>query len=169
MTHNKETGETSSSVSQTPGQVIHWPVFYELVLWAVTRGKEKAFRKFVMDLVGLQPGESVLDVGCGTGTQALIAKEIVGEAGRVSGIEPSLKMASYARRKAARRSLSVDFQIFLFSVTYLREEQQRPSVFAYTTPFLLRDFSTWPASSSRRLCVFHHRLQPFLLNAYLAL
>ena len=63
-----------------------------------------------MELVGLQPGEAVLDVGCGTGTQALVAKEIVGEAGRVCGVEPSLEMVTYARRKADRRDLLVDIR-----------------------------------------------------------
>ena len=105
-----EAGEAPVLAPQTQGQVIRWPGVYELILWAVTRGREKAFRQFIMDLVGLQPGEAVLDVGCGTGTQALAAKEIVGEPGRVCGIEPSLEMVTYARRKAVRRGLLVDFR-----------------------------------------------------------
>jgi ubiquinone/menaquinone biosynthesis C-methylase UbiE len=95
---------------QTQGQVIRWPLFYEFILWAVTRNREPAFRRAIADLVGLQPGEAVLDVGCGTGMQALVAKERVGETGRVSGIEPSLEMVTYAKRKAARRGVSVDIQ-----------------------------------------------------------
>ncbi len=105
-----ETGEEPMVAPQTQGQVIRWPGVYELILWAVTRGKEGAFRRFIMDLVRLQPGEAVLDVGCGTGTQALVAKEMVGEAGRVCGIEPSLEMVTYARRKAVRRGLLVDIR-----------------------------------------------------------
>ena len=104
--HNKE----RALAPQTPGQVIRWPVFYEFILWAVTRNKEKAFRNFVIDTAELKPGEAVLDVGCGTGTQALSAKERVGEAGRVSGIEPSLEMVTYARRKVVRQGLLVDIQ-----------------------------------------------------------
>ena len=95
---------------QTQGQVIRWPAFYELILWVITRGKEKAFRGFVADVAGLQSGEAVLDVGCGTGTQALVAKKYVGETGRVSGIEPSLEMVTYAQRKATRHHLAVDIQ-----------------------------------------------------------
>jgi demethylmenaquinone methyltransferase/2-methoxy-6-polyprenyl-1,4-benzoquinol methylase/phosphoethanolamine N-methyltransferase len=106
--HNEETSNVS--VPQTQGQVIRWPVFYEFILWVVTRGKEKAFRQFVTDLAAIQPGEIILDVGCGTGTQVLMAKEHVGESGSVFGIEPSLEMVSYARRKAARRGLSVNIQ-----------------------------------------------------------
>ena len=95
---------------ETLGQVIHTPRFYELIVRVLTRNKEKAFRRFITDMVELKPGEAVLDVGCGTGTQTLTAKECVGEAGRVSGIEPSLEMVAYARRKAARRGLVVDIQ-----------------------------------------------------------
>jgi ubiquinone/menaquinone biosynthesis C-methylase UbiE len=105
-----ETGATPELAPQTKGQVIRRPVFYEFILWVATRGREKAFRKFVADLVGLQPGEAVLDVGCGAGAQLLVAREYVGETGRVSGIEPSLEMVNYARRKASRRGLSVDIQ-----------------------------------------------------------
>ena len=100
----------STLAPQTQGQVIRWPAFYELILWVITRGKEKAFRGFVADVAGLQSGEAVLDVGCGTGTQALVAKKYVGETGHVSGIEPSLEMVTYARRKATRQHLAVDIQ-----------------------------------------------------------
>ena len=97
-------------ILQTQGQVIQWPVFYELILWGITRGKERAFRQFIVEQAGLRPGEAVLDVGCGVGTQALVAREVVGETGRVAGIEPSLKMVNHAQRKAARRGLPVDIQ-----------------------------------------------------------
>ncbi len=109
-TQDKRIGEGPVLAPQTKGQVIHTPKFYELIVWIATRGKERAFRHFITDLVELQPGESVLDVGCGTGTQAMLAKECVGETGRVSGIEPSLEMVAYARRKAARRGLVLDIQ-----------------------------------------------------------
>ncbi len=109
-THDNKLAEVPALAPQTKGQVIHTPKFYELIVWIASRGKERAFRHSITDLVGLQPGEAVLDVGCGTGTQALIAKECVGETGLVSGIEPSLDMVAYARRKAARRGLLVDIQ-----------------------------------------------------------
>jgi SAM-dependent methyltransferase/DNA-binding SARP family transcriptional activator len=63
------------------------------------------------DLAQLQVGETVLDVGCGTGTLALIAKRRVGATDSVSGIDPSVQMIARARRKAARRGLAIDFQV----------------------------------------------------------
>ena len=98
----------SSSAPQTKGQVIHIPMVYELIVWAITRGKEMAFRRFIAELAELKAGESILDVGCGTGTMALLAKECVGEAGQVSGIEPPLEMVTYARRKARRRNIAIN-------------------------------------------------------------
>jgi putative ABC transport system ATP-binding protein len=86
-------------------------VYDLLVRWFVTRGREQEFRDWNIWLAGLQPGESVLDVGCGTGTLALVAKERVGETGRVLGVDPSAKLIAGARRKATRRRLDIDFQL----------------------------------------------------------
>jgi ubiquinone/menaquinone biosynthesis C-methylase UbiE len=109
-TSMKDADESPTLEPQTEGQIIRWPVLYELILWIVTRNREMAFRRFVTDLIELKPGEAVLDVGCGTGTQAVLAKMVVGDRRRVSGIEPSLEMVRYARRKAARLGLSIDIQ-----------------------------------------------------------
>ena len=95
---------------QTQGQVIPWPRFYDLLLWMVTQGREQAFREMTADLARLQPGEKVLDVGCGTGTLALVAQERVGITGSVSGIDPSVPMIAHARRKAERADLFLNFQ-----------------------------------------------------------
>lgn len=82
-----------------------------LVRWLVMRGSELAFRQWIIDLARLQVGETVLDVGCGTGTLALVAKERVGATGRVAGIDPAAPLLAGARRKAARRGLPIDFQL----------------------------------------------------------
>jgi ubiquinone/menaquinone biosynthesis C-methylase UbiE len=80
-------------------------------MWFLTRGNERALRQEIADLIGYQPGEAVLDVGCGTGTLALVAKEQVGSAGRVEGIDPAPRQIDRARLKAQRRGLAVDFQL----------------------------------------------------------
>jgi hypothetical protein len=77
--HDKKSGEDLAP--QTQGQVIHWPVFYELIIRVVTRGKEKAFRGFVNDLVGLQPGETVLEVGCKPEPRLYLPKNLSGKQG----------------------------------------------------------------------------------------
>src|SRR5215469_2007226 len=92
-----------ASAPQTQGLVITSGWRYDLMLWVgnlATRGAWQALRESTADLAQLQLGESLLDVGCRTGTVALIAKEWVGRAGRVCGIDPSVQMIARARRKA---------------------------------------------------------------------
>jgi putative ABC transport system ATP-binding protein len=88
------------------------PWIYDLMVrWFVARGHEREFRQWAAGLARLQPGEAVLDVGCGTGTLALVAKERVGDSGRVSGVDPSVKLLAGARRKAVRRGLAIEFRV----------------------------------------------------------
>lgn len=99
-------------LERTPsGLVIHSAREYDLRLWLRTRGRERAFRERLVELARLRPGESVLDVGCATGSLALAAKRLVGTSGSVHGVEPSPAMVARARRKAARARLDVTFAI----------------------------------------------------------
>jgi ubiquinone/menaquinone biosynthesis C-methylase UbiE len=104
---------SKASAPKTRGMVITIPAWlYDLLArWFVSRGREQEFRQMVADLAQLQPGETVLDVGCGTGTMALLAYERVGETGSVCGIDPSAQLLAGARRKAARRGLPINFQL----------------------------------------------------------
>src|SRR5881296_2662477 len=48
----------------------------------------------------LEPGERVLDLGCGAGTDSLIAAQMVGSDGHVVGIDMTREMLDKARRAA---------------------------------------------------------------------
>jgi SAM-dependent methyltransferase len=50
----------------------------------------------------LQPGERVLDVGCGAGLDSLVAAQMVGEEGHVVGIDMTSEMLAKARAAAAQ-------------------------------------------------------------------
>lgn len=54
----------------------------------------------------LQPGERVLDLGCGAGTDSLVAALMVGPGGRVTGIDMTPEMLAKAR--AAADELAVE-------------------------------------------------------------
>lgn len=54
----------------------------------------------------LAPGESVLDVACGTGLITLKAAAAIGPRGRVTGVDISGRMVDAARRHATERSAS---------------------------------------------------------------
>ncbi len=108
---NRERGDESAP--QTKGRTITWAWLYDYVVGFLSLGREQAMRRMTVDLVQLQPGESVLDVGCGTGALTRLAKARVGETGRVYGVDAAPQMIAVARRKAAGRDLAIDFQIGL--------------------------------------------------------
>jgi ubiquinone/menaquinone biosynthesis C-methylase UbiE len=83
---------------------------YDLMLFVASRGREGRFRKKQVELAHLAPGESVLDVGCGTGTLAIAAARSVGTSGTVYGIDPAENLLARARSKARRARVDVDFR-----------------------------------------------------------
>jgi ubiquinone/menaquinone biosynthesis C-methylase UbiE len=95
---------------QTPGRVLHWAFRYDLLVWLVSFGREGDFRGKTLHFARLKPGESVLDVGCGTGTLAIAAKRSVGAAGTVQGIDASPEMIARATKKAKKANQDVSFK-----------------------------------------------------------
>lgn len=63
--------------------------------------------KVLIQSVGVQPGERVLDVGCGTGRLGQYVAELVGPAGEVLGIDPLPLRIEIAGRKHPRFRASV--------------------------------------------------------------
>jgi len=58
----------------------------------------------------LEPGERVLDLGSGAGTDSLIAAQMVGEEGHVTGIDMTREMLAKARAAAAEmKATNVEF------------------------------------------------------------
>ena len=53
------------------------------------------------ELAGIEPGHTVLDLGSGAGLDAFIARSIVGEEGRVIGVDMTPSMVEKARGNAA--------------------------------------------------------------------
>jgi SAM-dependent methyltransferase len=99
----------------TKGLILNGGWRYDLHGWFYDtfwfRGQGRALRQRTVTLARLQPGDAVLDVGCGTGTLAMEAARRVGRAGRVAGVDPSPEQIARARAKAARRHVPIEFQI----------------------------------------------------------
>jgi ubiquinone/menaquinone biosynthesis C-methylase UbiE len=109
-------GEASpASARATRGLILNGGWRYDLTGWfhdiVSFRSQVRQLRRRTADLARIQPGEHVLDVGCGTGTLAIAVARRVGRAGRVVGIDPGVRQIARARAKAARRKEPIEFQI----------------------------------------------------------
>jgi arsenite methyltransferase len=115
-----EIQRTYASVSQEPEKDFIFPTGRA---WAedldypqeLSRVPDTAVESFAgvanpFSLGRLAPGEEVLDIGCGAGTDALVAAQMVAPAGQVAGIDMTPEMLSRARAAAAEMgATNVDF------------------------------------------------------------
>jgi ubiquinone/menaquinone biosynthesis C-methylase UbiE len=81
----------------------------------------RAFGEAMLDATGLQPGERVLDIGCGNGATTIEAARRVRPGGAALGIDLSSRMLTLARERAAAAEmgeaefLQADVQIHPFN------------------------------------------------------
>lgn len=73
-------------------------------------GLGTGFKRRIVELGELEQDHRVLDVGCGTGVLARLAKE---RAREVAGIDAAVEMIAAAQSKAERDGLDVEFQAAL--------------------------------------------------------
>jgi ubiquinone/menaquinone biosynthesis C-methylase UbiE len=79
---------------------------YDPVVRVVTR--ERELKRRLLDQAGIEAGHDVLDLGCGTGTLALMAKRRRPEA-RLVGLDGDPEVLDRAREKADAEGLEVRF------------------------------------------------------------
>lgn len=138
-----ESGATGGAAEANRG--ISFPRLYDLVLRIMTRGRDPAYRGDVLDRAGIAPGQHVLDIGCGTGTQAIAAHARAQPGGSVVGIDISANMLAAARRKARRAGLDIELRIA--DAAELPFDNERFDVVTVTTVLHM------VPESRRRLCV----------------
>ncbi|HXU22105.1 MAG TPA: methyltransferase domain-containing protein [Verrucomicrobiae bacterium] len=92
--------------SYLPAAGFHWLLpLYDLIIKLM--GADRA-RSVLPEQAELRPGQKVLDVGCGTGTLAILLKQRHPDI-EVVGLDPDRKALALARRKAQRASVSPHF------------------------------------------------------------
>src|SRR5262249_3625252 len=109
---HRSAGEAPAT--ETRGLILNQGRSCDLLVWFLDtflfRGQLRELRRWTADVAGLQPGETGLGGGCGTGTLAIEVQQRVGATGRVVGIDPSRESIARARANAARRKVPVEFQ-----------------------------------------------------------
>jgi len=106
----REIKKTYASVSREPQRDFVFPtgrawaedLDYPAELARVPEGAVESFAGVAnpFSLGRLKPGEQVLDLGCGAGTDSLIAAQMVGSEGSVAGIDMTAEMLEKARAAA---------------------------------------------------------------------
>jgi ubiquinone/menaquinone biosynthesis C-methylase UbiE len=69
----------------------------------------RSYKQRTLDLLHALPGDTVLDIGCGTGDDARALAAIVGDGGHVTGIDRAVMVA-----EAQKRSKSTDSKLLTF-------------------------------------------------------
>lgn len=84
---------------------------YDTYMKRITFGREEKLRKTTIDLAGVKKGDSVLEIGCATGSLTLAAKRQAGPSGNVFAIDIIPGMIEVSRKKAAQACLDIDFKL----------------------------------------------------------
>lgn len=91
-------------------RLIHWAWAYDLTNGLLGRRGSRLRETFADDL-GLQAGDRVLDVGCGTGRLAMTFAKRVAPTGSVAGVDAASEMIKRASFRARKKELPIAFQV----------------------------------------------------------
>jgi len=98
---------------ETTGLVLHQASLYNFFARLVGLGVNGRNSRMVVEMAMIQPGDKILDVGCGTGDLTLTAREYAGTSGSAYGIDASPQMIDVARKKAKRDGSGTTFEVAL--------------------------------------------------------
>ena len=79
---------------------------YDFLCSAVGLGKR--FKRWLIELANVEPHDRVLDIGCGTGTLAVLLA-VMFPATQISAVDPDPRAVDIARRKARKHGVKLAF------------------------------------------------------------
>jgi len=80
----------------------NWAKVYEWLTPIYLLGNEKRLRRETIGSLRLQPGQTVLDVGCGTGRNFPLILEKIGSTGKLTGVDYTSDMLAHAQERVKR-------------------------------------------------------------------
>jgi ubiquinone/menaquinone biosynthesis C-methylase UbiE len=97
--------------------------FYDFIQKYIVR--DVRYKSILIDQAEIQAGQSVLDLGCGTGTLAMMVKQRHASA-EVTGLDADPQMLRVAKYKSARENIPVKFDMGMtYSLPYPDESFDR--------------------------------------------
>jgi len=73
--------------------------YYDILMNILTLGKYPSFIRKALRQTALKEGERVLDMGCGSGRNALLIREMIGESGSYTGLDIGREMIDGFRKR----------------------------------------------------------------------
>jgi ubiquinone/menaquinone biosynthesis C-methylase UbiE len=111
MTNNHPTQPTQDKDQIIKGQMEKMVDTYDSYMKKATFGREHILRQMTVELAGVKAGDTVLEVGCATGTLTLAAKQAAGPSGKVFGIDIIPGMIEASQRKASLANVEITFKL----------------------------------------------------------
>jgi ubiquinone/menaquinone biosynthesis C-methylase UbiE len=107
----QKTEQQNPEAPPTRGRTIRlFANLYDASSWLMSFGQGWKVDREIVEAAAVQPGERVLDIGCGTGALTFPAADSAGAA-NVAGIDASPEMIEVARRKAGKRGVDLQFRL----------------------------------------------------------
>ena len=111
MTNNHPTQPVQDKDQIIKGQMEKMVDTYDSYMKKATFGREHTLRRMTVELAGVKTGDTVLEVGCATGTLTLAAKQAAGPSGKVFGIDIIPGMIEASQRKATQANVEITFKL----------------------------------------------------------
>ncbi|HSM70096.1 MAG TPA: class I SAM-dependent methyltransferase [Anaerolineales bacterium] len=82
--------------------------FFDFIQQYIVRDVQ--YKRLLIEQANIQPGHKVLDLGCGSGTLAIMAKEAQPKAD-IIGLDADPEMLQFATDKSAEKKITVNFDV----------------------------------------------------------